>query len=185
MGKTTWRPMFTAAELAAMAEAPAEHAEKVREMAAQVERVTGRRPDVVRFGGGTYRVPLAALLVLLCVGCGEGAGDAGPAACVDEPGLAPCCDQTPLVAEDCPEGTTFEAEAYADGSGAWCEHADGLASPYVTADLDGAVSMRREGDAFTYCDIGTGRAAAEARQGCVVTCYGDCPPTVASLPACN
>ena len=49
------------------------------------------------------------LLVLLLAGCGsEDGGEDGRVQCTEQEGLAPCCDQTPLTAADCPQGTTFQ-----------------------------------------------------------------------------
>jgi len=122
---------------------------------------------------------LTTLVVVLLFGCGEG-GDAGPAACVDEPGLAPCCDQTPLTAEDCPEGWAFIENDTADGRTMVCESPDGLApSPHVVTDPAGRVSVRGGATGVTYCDIGSGRIrsgiawpATDMSAMCAAPCYG-------------
>lgn len=141
---------------------------------------------------------MAALALGACGegGGGDGAGGAGGApACVDEPGRAPCCDQTPLEAADCPEGWAFTSTA----TTAQCMPAD--ASAVIRWETSGTATVSRTDSrpggsqvACTSSGREIGRAARTLSGWCVEACYGDdglavsmedCTAFDQTVPACQ
>ena len=145
---------------------------------------------------------MAALALGACGegGGGDGAGGAGGApACVDEPGRAPCCDQTPLTADDCPAGTTFAEGEQADGD--WGQGCVGEAGGAVVGvEISrGAVQYRMTPDRYTFCSTATGLVIGIMERTptlCVAACWDavgepvtreECDATAVSptQPACQ
>lgn len=117
---------------------------------------------------------VSGLLVLALAGCGSegGGGEDGPVECTEQEGLAPCCDATPLTADDCPEGTAFSSDEF----GECCKDAAGDHGICRAAAEDGSTVSRSEaGVRSILCDWTTGREVAESdlAGACVVACYDD------------
>lgn len=136
------------------------------------------------------RIVILTLALVACGGETSGDGPSGAApACVDEPGLAPCCDQAPLTAEDCPAGTTFAEGDGVDGS--WSQGCNDPVSGAVRGVrfVNGVPVQRVEPDTLMMCNATNGRAMVVAHRDplCVVACYNadgaeiardDCDPNL-------
>ena len=122
------------------------------------------------------------LLVLLLAGCGsEDGGEDGRVQCTEQEGLAPCCDQTPLTAADCPQGTVFTLldDPEQDLAGEACATPEGSGGGrYRQTNQAGAVTQVYDRDGEHYniiCSPTTGRVLAhlDTAAGCLAACYDD------------
>ena len=122
------------------------------------------------------------LLVLLLAGCGsEDGGEDGRVQCTEQEGLAPCCDQTPLTAADCPQGTVFTLldDPEQDLAGEACATPEGSGGGrYRQTNQAGAVTQVYDRDGEPYniiCSPATGRVLAhlDTAAGCLAACYDD------------
>lgn len=151
----------------------------VTERAGQLRECLGADPRAgagapALHAGGLDVSRWLVLVALALVGCGSDGGgeEDGPVECTEQEGLAPCCDQTPLTADDCPEGTAFSS----DELGECCKDTAGGHGICRAAAEDGSTVSRSEsGVRSILCDWTTGREVAESdlAGACVVACYDD------------
>lgn len=120
--------------------------------------------------------PTVLALVLALAGCGSDGGGDDLTPCeadqqkVEAENTAPCCDQTPLTADDCPEGTAFSSDEF----GECCKDAAGDHGICRAAAEDGSTVSRSEaGVRSIQCDWTTGREVVEFNltDACVEACY--------------